>query len=99
MAWPGYIPIRTGWMGWIYMGLGEKAKAKKCFEDMETMPPCSACKYHKCYEASLWLGYYYFCEKEYDKAAQLMEETLVRDFDTLAAKYMLEKLRTKGKES
>ncbi len=95
MSWPGYIPIRTGWMGWIYLGLGDKEKAKKCFEDMEKLPPCAGCKYHKCFEASLWLGYYYYCEKEYDKTAQLMEETLVRDFDALAAKFMLEKLQAK----
>lgn len=92
MSWPGYIPIRTGWMGWLYMGLGENKKAKKCFEDMENLPPCGACKYHKCYEASLWLGYYYYCEKEYDKVRPLMEETLVRNFDALAAAFMLEKL-------
>lgn len=92
-SWPGYQPIRTGWLGWIYMGLGEKEKAKKCFEDMEKLPPCGGCKYHKCFEASLWLGYYYFCEKEYDKAEALMEETLVRDFDALSAKFMLEKIR------
>ena len=93
MSWPGYMPIRTGWMGWLYMGLGDKVRAKKCFEDMEKLPPCGACKYHKCFEASLWLGYYYYCEKEYDKAEQLMKETLVRDFDAMAAKYMLEKLK------
>ena len=92
MSWPGYRPVRTGWMGWIYMGLGDKEKAKKCFEDMEKLPPCASCKYHKCFESSLWLGYYYFCEKEYDKVKALMEETLKRDFDTLSAKFMLEKL-------
>lgn len=98
MSWPGYMPIRTGWMGWIYLGLGEKEKAKKCFEDMEKLRPCAGCKYHKCFEASLWLGYYYYCEKEYDKAARLMEETLVRDFDALSAKFLLEKLRAVMKE-
>lgn len=92
VSWPGYMPVRTGWMGWIYMGLGDKEKAKKCFEDMEKLPPCGSCKYHKCFESTLWLGYYYFCEKEYDKVASLMKETLERDFDALSAKFMLEKL-------
>lgn len=99
ISWPGFQPIRTGWLGWIYMGLGEKEKARKCFEDMEKLPPCSACKYSKCFEASLWLGYYDYCEKKYEQARQLMEETLVRDFDALAAKYMLEKLQKRSADS
>ncbi|MDE7282603.1 MAG: tetratricopeptide repeat protein [Lachnospiraceae bacterium] len=93
MTWPGYALVRTGIIGWIYLALGEKEKGKKCLEDMETMRPCKSCEYGKCYEASLWLGYYYFCEKEYEKAAELMEETLKRNFDALAAEFLLKKLR------
>lgn len=93
MTWPGYMPVRTGIIGWIYLALGEKEKGKKYLEDMETLRPCKSCRYGKCYEASLWLGYYYFCEKEYEKAAELMEETLKRNFDALDAEFLLKKLR------
>ncbi len=93
MTWPGYMPVRTGIIGWIYLALGEKEKGKKYLEDMETLRPCKSCRYKKCYEASLWLGYYYFCEKEYEKAAELMEETLKRNFDALDAEFLLKKLR------
>lgn len=98
MTWPGYKPVRTGDLGWIYLALGEKEKGKKCLEDMETLRPCKSCRYVKCYEASLWLGYYYFCEKEYEKAAELMEETLKRNFDALEAEFLLKKLRAEMEE-
>ena len=93
MTWPGNAPVRTGNIGWIYLALGEKEKGKKYLEEMETLRPCRSCEYVKCYEASLWLGYYYFCEKEYEKAAELLEETLKRNFDALTAEFLLKKLR------
>ena len=93
MTWPGNAPVRTGNIGWIYLALGEKEKGKKCLEDMESMRPCRDCRYHKCFEASLWLGYYYYVEKEYEKAAELLEETLKRNFDALEAEFLLKKLR------
>ena len=95
MTWPGYMPVRTGHIGWIYLALGEKEKGKKYLEDMETIPPCRSCRYKKCYEASLWLGFYYYIEKEYEKAAELLEETLKRNFDALEAEFLLGKLRAK----
>lgn len=91
----GYVPIRKGWVAWIYLALGEKEKGKRLFAEMEQEHPCASCGFTKCFEASLWLGYYYYCEKEYEKAAELMEETLQRNSEALEAKFLLEKLRTK----
>ena len=64
---------------------------------MEPEQPCASCKYKKCFEASLWLGFYYYCEKEYEKAAALFEETLRRNADDLEAKFLLEKMKTETK--
>lgn len=97
MNWPGKEAVRTGQIGWIYLALGEKEKGRKCLEKMETLRPCRYCAYRKCFEASLWLGYYYYCEKEYDRAAELMEETLRRFPHSLDAEYLLRKLREMGK--
>ena len=94
VSYAGYVPIRKGWMAWIYLALGQKEKGKRFFEEMETEHPCASCKYPKCFEASLWLGYYYYCEGEYEKAAELFEEALRRNADVLEAKFMLEKIKT-----
>lgn len=94
MSYFGYVPIRMGWMAWLYLALGEKEKAKGLFEEMEKIRPCAACRYPKCFESSLWLGYYYYCEKEYEKAAELMEEALRRNPDELEADCLLKKIRT-----
>lgn len=97
ISYYGYVPIRMGHMAWIYLALGDKERAKSYFEKMEQIRPCSACRYTKCFESSLWLGYYYYTEKEYEKAAALMEETLKRDFDALEAKFLLEKIKKETK--
>lgn len=97
MNWPGREPVRTGQIGWIYLALGEKEKGRDCLERMEKLRPCRNCGYARCFEASLWLGYYYYCEKEYAKAAELMEETLRRFPQSLNAEYLLRKLRETGK--
>lgn len=93
MTWPGNEPVRHGYMGWIYLALGEKKKGLECLEAMEALRPCRSCSYDKCYEASLWLGCYYLSEKEYGKAEELLEETLRRDPDSLEAEYLLKKIR------
>ena len=93
-SYAGYVPIRKGWVAWIYLALGEKEKGRRLFEEMEKEHPCASCKYTKCFESSLWLGFYYYCEKEYEKAAELFEETLRRNEDELEAKFMLEKMKT-----
>lgn len=92
MFWPGNKPVRHGQLGWIYLALGEKEKGRQCLEAMETLCPCRSCGYHKCYEASMWLGYFYFCEKEYEKAAELLRETLERNADALEAEFLLKKM-------
>ncbi|MDE7246634.1 MAG: tetratricopeptide repeat protein, partial [Lachnospiraceae bacterium] len=93
MSFPGYGPIRMGWMAWVDLALGNKEKARQTFERMEQIQPCAGCRYQKCFESSLWLGFYYYTEGDYEKAAALLEETLKRDFDVLSAKYLLEKIR------
>lgn len=98
ISYYGYVPVRMGHMAWIYLALGDKEKAKSYFEKMEQIRPCSGCKYSKCFESSLWLGYYYYTEKEYEKAAALMEETLQRNFDGLEAKFLLDKIRAERKK-
>lgn len=98
ISYYGYVPIRLGHMAWIYLALGEKQKAKGYFEKMERIRPCSACRYSKCFESSLWLGYYYYTEKEYGKAAELMKETLERNFDALEARFLLEKIEKETKK-
>lgn len=98
MTWPGREPVRTGQIGWIYLALGDNEKGRKYLEEMENLRLCRYCGYSKCYEASLWLGYYYYCEKEYEKAAELMEETLRRYSKSPDAEFLLRKLREMGKE-
>ena len=92
-AYTKYAPMQSGWLGWCYLALGEKEKAKGIFERMEQIRPCAGCAYKKCFEASLWLGYYYYSEGELEKASALFEETLARDADVLEAKFLLEKIR------
>ena len=93
MSHPNYAPIRMGWMGWIELALGNKEKAKQYFEKMEQINPCGGCRYRKCFEASLHLGFFYYSEGEFDKAAELLEEAFRRNEDALDAKFLLEKMR------
>ena len=80
-------------MGWIELALGNKEKAKQYFEKMEQINPCGGCRYRKCFEASLHLGFFYYSEGEFDKAAELLEEAFRRNEDALDAKFLLEKMR------
>ena len=98
MSYYGYVPVRMGQMAWIYLALGDKEKAKELLGKMEKIRPCAACRYTRCFESSLWLGYYYYTEKEYEKAAALMEETLKRNFDALEAKFLLDKIKKETKK-
>lgn len=93
MTYPGYEPIRTGWMAWVELALGNKEKGRQYLERMEQIRPCACCRYQKCFESSLWQGFYYYAEGDYEKAAALLEEALRRDFDVLSAKYLLQKIR------
>ncbi len=98
ISYYGYVPVRMGYMAWIYLALGDKEKARGYLERMEQIRPCSGCRYAKCFESSLWLGYYYYTEKAYEKAAALLEETLRRNADALEAKFLLEKIRKETKK-
>lgn len=93
VSYPGYEPIRVGWMAWLDLAFGNKEKARETFEKMEQMKPCAGCRYKKCFESSLWQGFYYYTEGDYEKAAALLKETLERDPDVLSAKSLLEKIR------
>ncbi|MDE6405377.1 MAG: tetratricopeptide repeat protein [Lachnospiraceae bacterium] len=90
---PQDAPLHSGWLAWCDLMLGEKEKAKQVFEKMEQQRPCASCQYKKCYEASFWLGCYYYCEGEFERAAALFEETLRRDVSMTLAKCLLEKIR------
>ena len=60
---------------------------------MEQLRPCALCRHKKCYEATFWLGCYYYCEGESERAAALFEETLKRDVTMTMAKFLLDKIR------
>lgn len=92
-AFSSYAPLHGGWLAWCDLMLGEKEKAKRFFEKMEQQRPCVHCKYQKCYEAPFWLGCYYYCEGEFERAAALFEETLKRDVTMTLAEFLLEKIR------
>lgn len=93
ISYTAYAPVRLGWMAWIELALGNREKALAYFKEMEQIRPCSGCAYEKCHEAALWLGYYYYSEKDLEKAAAMLEETLRRYEDSSEAKYLLEKIR------
>lgn len=93
MSYPGYVPIRMGWMAWIELALGHKEKARGYFEKMEQSRPCAGCGYHKCFESSLWLAFYYYTERDYEKAAALLAETLKRNPEEQTAEYLLQKMQ------
>ncbi len=93
ISYYGYVPVRLGHMAWIYLALGEKEKARSYFERMEQIRPCSGCRYSKCFESTLWQGYYYYTEKEYERAQMLLKETLETNFDALEAKFLLDKIK------
>ena len=91
---PQYAPLHSGWLAWCDLMLGEKEKAKQAFEKMEQQRPCPGCECKKCYEASFWLGCYYYCEGEFERAAALFEETLRRDIKMTEAGFLLEIIRS-----
>lgn len=93
MSYPGYVPIRMGWMAWIELALGHKEKARGYFEKMEQSRPCVGCGYQKCFESSLWLAFYYYTEGDYEKAASLLAETLKRNPEEQTAEYLLQKMQ------
>lgn len=86
-------PMRTVWIAWIELALGNKEKARQYFEKMERMNLCGSCDSQNCWEAPLGLGCYYYSEGEFEKAAEWLEEALRRDEDTMAAKFLLAKMR------
>ena len=90
---PQEAPLHGGWLAWCDLMLGEKEKAKQFFEKMEQLRPCALCRHKKCYEATFWLGCYYYCEGESERAAALFEETLKRDVTMTMAKFLLDKIR------
>lgn len=90
-----YAPVRTGYMGWLYLCLGDKEKARENFEAMERLQPCRYCEYEKCFESTLWLGLFYESQGDYRRAIELMEETLRRNPNLIQAQKVLEKLRRK----
>lgn len=93
MSYPGYEPIRMGWVAWIELALGNKEKARGYFEKMEQIRPCAGCSHQKCFESSLWLAFYYYSEGDYGKAAALLAETLKRNPEEQAAEYLLRKIQ------
>ncbi len=95
LAYKATAIFRTGDLGWIYLCLGETEKAKECFAKMEEMPLCRYCQHKKCYESTLWMGRFYESQGDYERAAQLMEETLQRYPDCVQAKEVLMRLRRK----
>lgn len=96
---PKYGTLQGGWLAWCDLMLGEKDKARQTFEMMEQQKPCASCGFKKCLEASFWLGCYYYCEGELDKAAEQFEETLKRDVKMTEAKFLLEKINRKNKRA
>ena len=95
VSYKAYAPVRIGYMGWLYLCLGDKEKAKKNFSAMEKMKPCRYCEYEKCFESTLWLGLFYESQGDYKQAIELMEETLRRNPNLIQAQKVLEKLRRK----
>lgn len=93
ISYTAYAPVRLGWMAWIELALGNREKALLYFKEMEQIRPCSGCAYEKCHEAALWMGFYYYCEGDMEKAVAMLEETLKRNEDSSEAKYLLEKIR------
>lgn len=93
MSYPGYVPIRMGWIAWIELALGHKEKAREYFEKMEQIRPCAGCGYQKCFESSLWQAFYYYTEGDYEKAADLLRETLKRIPEEQTAEYLLQKIQ------
>lgn len=99
LSYPSYTPIRMGWMAWIELALGNKEKAKEYFEKMEQIRPCTGCGYQQCFESSLWLAFYHYAEGDYEKAAELLAETLKRNPDEQTAAYLLQKMQNQTGES
>lgn len=95
LAYKATAIFRMGELGWIYLCLGEKEKAKESFAKMEEMPLCRYCQHKQCWESSLWMGRFYESQGDYERAAQLMEETLQRYPDCVQAKEVLMRLRRK----
>lgn len=95
VSYKAYAPVRIGYMGWLYLCLGDKEKAKKNFCAMEKMKPCRYCEYEKCFESTLWLGLFYESQGDHRQAIELMEETLRRNPNLIQAQKVLEKLRRK----
>lgn len=88
-------PVRTGTLGWLYLCLGDKEKAKESFQKMNEIPLCRYCTHEKCFESSLWLGRFYESQGDDEKAIEHLEEALRRNPDLVQAKKALENLRRK----
>lgn len=98
IGYKAYSPVRFAVFGWLYLCMGDKKKAEENFRKMEEIQPCKFCAYEKCFESSLYLGQFYESEGDYDRAAQLLEETLRRKPDCIEAKQNLKNVRGKSKK-
>lgn len=93
-----FRPARLMRHGWAYIALGETEKGLRMLKDMLTCTRCRQCRYPGCYEAFLYLGWYYEAVGDVKKATECYEKGLEYNEHSIKLRICIENLkRTEGK--
>jgi tetratricopeptide (TPR) repeat protein len=82
-----YRPIHLKEMAWLYVCLGDMAKAQEYFMQMEQCYRCRTCRHEKCYESRLYQGDLYRLQGKTEAARREYQTALERNPHSREAVY------------
>jgi len=93
-----YRPARLFRHGWIYICLGETEKGLSMFRQMTECTRCKGCRHKACFDAYLFLGFYYEAVGDYKTALENYRRALEANTSSITTIVALEHLEKKMKK-